>query len=92
VVWKRGRREVIIKEEPAKVKVDRREELQNKIRETERKIRDIEKAKDEVEKEYYERKIDEKTFNHMIQNYEQDRIRLNVELESLKKELQGLPD
>ena len=90
VVWKRGRREVIIKEEPSKPKIDKRAELQNQIKETERKIRDIEKAKDEVEKEYYERKIDEKTFNRMIQNYEQDRIRLNVELESLKKDLQDM--
>ncbi|MCK4497436.1 MAG: hypothetical protein KAU24_04515, partial [Candidatus Aenigmarchaeota archaeon] len=90
VVWKRGRKEVIIKEEPAKPKVDRKTEVKNKIAELDRKINNIEKAKEEVEKEYYERKIDEKTFNRMVQNYEQEKIRLNVERDDLKKELEKL--
>jgi hypothetical protein len=89
VVWKRGRKEIIIKEEPSKPRIDRKTELKNQIAELDRKISDIEKAKEEVENEYYQRKIDEKTFNRMVQNYEQERIRLNVERESLKKELAG---
>ncbi len=91
VVWKRGgRKEVIIKEEPAKPRFDRKTEVKNKIAELEKKVKNIQKSKDVVEQEYYERKIDEKTFNRMVQNYEQEVIALNVEIEELKKELARL--
>ncbi|UCD06989.1 MAG: hypothetical protein JSW41_04095 [Candidatus Aenigmatarchaeota archaeon] len=90
VVWKRGRKEVIIKEEPSKPRVDRKTEVKNKIAELEKKVKNIQKSKDVVEQEYYERKIDEKTFNRMVQNYEQEVIALNVEIEELKKELARL--
>ncbi len=95
VVWKKGigrevvRKEVIIRE-PEKPKVDKKAELKERIQELDRKIANIEKARDTVEQEYYERKIDEKTFNKMAQNYEQERIKLNVDRDSLKKELETL--
>lgn len=91
VVWKRGKREIIIKENiTEKPKTDKKTEIKEKIAELDRKIKDVEKAKDEVENEYYERKIDEKTFNRMIQNYEQDRIKFSVERDSLIKDLEKL--
>ena len=91
VVWRRGKGQIIKKEviikEPSRPKVDKKTDLKEKIVDLDRKISNIEKSKDEVEQEYYQRKIDEKTFNKMVQSYEQERIRLNVERESLKKEL-----
>jgi hypothetical protein len=95
VVWKRGRgqiikKEIIIKEPSKPMKIDKKTDLKEKIADLERKIGNIEKSKYEVEQEYYQRKVDEKTFNKMVQNYEQERIRLNVEVKSLKKELARL--
>jgi len=90
VVWKRGKKEIIIKEEIPTKPIDRKRELENRIAELERKRGNIQKSKDVVEQEYYERKIDEKTFNKMIQNYEQEIISLNVEIEDLKRELAKL--
>ncbi len=94
--WKvglgRGRviREEVVAREPVKKKVDRKEEIRKRIGELERKLKNIEKSKDVVEQEYYDRKVDEKTFNRMVQNFEQEIIAVNVEIEELKKELSGL--
>ncbi len=45
---------------------------------------EIKKLKDAVEKNYYKKKIDENTFNNLIQSYEKELVELEVRIKRLK--------
>ncbi|MCW1309199.1 MAG: hypothetical protein QXP04_00730, partial [Candidatus Nanoarchaeia archaeon] len=65
-----------------KTKADREEV----IRELEQKIEQIKRKKDEVQKEFFKGKMEEKTFNEIMRDYEKQIIELRAEINSLREE------
>ena len=55
------------------------------LKELIRERRNLERAKELVEKRYYKRDIDEGTYNKLIQDYEEQLIKLKIKTDSLKK-------
>ena len=72
---------------PAPTPYDRKTELTRRLKQLEARKATLEKAKDVAESAYYKRKIDEKTFKKMMEDYEEDLIKINVELIDIKREL-----
>lgn len=69
---------------------DRRAVLMDKIKDLENKSRAIERAKESAEMEYYQRKINEKEFRKMMENYEQELLTVEAEIRELRNELMSL--
>ena len=69
---------------------DRRKTLEDKIKSLEKEIAAIEKAKENAEIEYYQRKLTESEFRRMLEDYEEQLLKLNAELTEFRNELQCL--
>ncbi len=69
---------------------DRKEIIRNKIKDLQKKAKAIEKAKEDAEMEYYQRKLSEKEFKSMMENYEQDLLKIKEEIAEFEKELRSL--
>ncbi len=67
--------------------VSKPEKLKIKIDELEDDKRNINSAKALVEENYYRRKIDEKSFRRLMEDYEQKSIDLDIKVKRLKQEL-----
>ncbi|MBI4175677.1 MAG: hypothetical protein HY518_00595 [Candidatus Aenigmarchaeota archaeon] len=58
--------------------------LKERLKDLEGRRDTIKRSMDSTEKEYYRRKIDEKTFNRLMQDYEEKLIQIDVEIKQLK--------
>ncbi|MBI4167973.1 MAG: hypothetical protein HY515_03385 [Candidatus Aenigmarchaeota archaeon] len=67
--------------------VSKPKKLKNEIEDLEEERRNITSAKALVEENYYRRKIDEKAFRRMMEDYEQKAIEINIKIKRLKEEL-----
>ncbi len=70
-------------------RVSRKQELMKKLDELERKRTNIQRSMDETEREYYKRKIDEKTFKKMMTSYKQKLIEVDVEIRGVEDEIRS---
>jgi hypothetical protein len=64
--------------------------LENKIKDLEKEKKALEKAKEDAEMEYYHREITEKEFRKMMENYEQELLKVEEEINEFKQELENL--
>ena len=69
------------------VQFDPKAEIEAALKRLEARKITIEKAKDVAESAYYKRNIDEKTFRKMMTDYEEELIKINVEIIDLKRGL-----
>jgi methionine aminopeptidase len=69
---------------------DRKAVLKGRVRDLEKERTAIEKAMEEAEMEYYHRKITEKEFRKMMNNFEQQLLKTDAQLKGYKRELEGL--
>lgn len=69
---------------------DRKAQLKNKIEDLEKEKKALEKAKEDAEMEYYHREITEKEFRKMMENYEQELLKVEEEIGEFKEELKNL--
>lgn len=70
--------------------VSRPKKLKNSIAELEQERGLISASKASVEENYYKRKVDEKAFRHMMEDYERKFIELGIKIKQLKRELRDL--
>ncbi len=64
---------------------DRRSELSSSLKRLEARKTTLEKAKEAAERAYYKRTIDEKTFREMLEHYEEELIKVNIEIINAKR-------
>lgn len=69
---------------------DRRSVLSNKLKDLRKEESALDKAKESAEVEYYQRKITESEFREMMEDYEEDLLRVKAEIEEFMKELKSL--
>lgn len=67
--------------------VSRPKKLKSQIIELEEDKQNITESRASVEENYYKRKIDEKTFRRMMEDYEQKSIEIDIKIKRLKEEL-----
>jgi len=64
----------------------------NKINNLEKKIQQIDEMRVSTEKEYFMRKIDEKTFKNLMENYKQNKLECQVILNELRRESEPISE
>jgi hypothetical protein len=69
---------------------ERKSVLEDRIRDLEKERSAIEKAKEEAELEYYQRKITEAEFKKMMENYEQEILKIEAEIQEFRSEMESL--
>ena len=79
-------REIVYKPVP-KSEPDPVTRMEQKLETLETKLENLYKAKELAEQQYYRRTIDEKTFNKLMQDYEEKIIETEAEIKEIKKEL-----
>ncbi len=67
--------------------VSKPRKLKNEIEDLEEEKRSVTSAKSSIEENYYKRKIDEKAFRRMMEDYEQKSIEIDIKIKRLKEEL-----
>ncbi len=68
-------------------KPDRKAMLREKLRDLEKERDAIQKAKEDCEMEYYQRRITEQEFKKIMENYEQEILKLDAEIREFSQEL-----
>ncbi|RLJ06812.1 MAG: hypothetical protein DRP16_04590, partial [Candidatus Aenigmatarchaeota archaeon] len=81
-------REIVYKPVPKpETDIDPVTRMEQKLEALETKLENLYKAKELAEQQYYRRTIDEKTFNKLMQDYEEKIIETEAEIKEIKKEL-----
>ncbi len=70
--------------------LQRHAQLKDEIESVRRELNSVEKARQDLQKQYYRREVDENTFKDMMQKYEQDRKKLQHQLEELREEMRSM--
>ncbi|MDI6799008.1 MAG: hypothetical protein QMD12_03405 [Candidatus Aenigmarchaeota archaeon] len=73
-----------------KAKEPKEKKIEKEIKKYEKELRQIEDMQRVTQQEYFTRKIDEKTFKTMMEDFEKKSIEFQVKLRDLKKELEKL--
>ena len=69
---------------------DRKAIIENKIKDMEKEKNAIENAKENAEMGYYQRKLNEKEFRKMMEDYEQQLLKIDAEIKEFKSEKESL--